>query len=413
MGENIAKSGVVTADSSVLRKARIDPKETVVRGDVPSLCDVTFPAPRSESQGSVPSLSTVGSTDGSFSSEIIHAVSPLSAAALPQFERERALPALMAERLLPLRELPSGVTIYGPDGMEPQRRLPERPVKVAILTSIRDVGVEEGVGRCWEPGRRETYLKGTIETALEAVNDDRLGDFVEIVAIITDDMGRDLRGSSYVASPNHDGTWIFPRELRNRGGELATSLTVNIPSTFRALPRLDIPGRLEEKAHFESQILAIMQQSGADILVSDHFLARIQFLIDPDFHGLLGRVLNTHPGITREDHPYSCRGKSPDEVALQHLRGERVLEDGTTIKVRPHRWAGASFHFVTPTIDAGPVLCDGELTKLSVTDTSRDISRKIYATSKEPVFIEGLRHYVVNVFPEIERAVPLRGEGSP
>jgi len=376
-------------------------------GDTPSLCDVTFPPARPGSRlGSSPLTSIA-----SFGPNGRNPDSPLFGALMPLFERPKTVYAFMAERLLPIQELPSGVTIYGPEGLSSDRRSPERPLKVAILTSIRDVGVEEGVGVCWQPGRPETYLKGTIETALEAIKDARLGDVAEIVAIITDDMGKDLRGSSYVASPDLEGSWIFPRDLRIGSGELASSLTVNIPSSFRPLPRWDIPGRLDGKADFEAKILQVMQQSGADILISDHFLARIQFLIDPDFHGLLGRVLNTHPGITRDDHPYPCRGKSPDEVALRHLRGERVLEDGTTIKIRPHSKAEASFHFVTPTIDAGPVLCDGELTELTPSDTSRDITRKVYATSKEPVFIEGLRHYAVNVFPEIERIVPLRGEG--
>jgi folate-dependent phosphoribosylglycinamide formyltransferase PurN len=282
---------------------------------------------------------------------------------------------------------------------------PPEPLKVVILTSIRDVGKEERVGTCASPRDGSSYIKGTIETALKESVGGRLADYIEVVAIITDDLPKDLRGSDYVASPDQQGTWIFPRDLRTSSGKLATSITKNIPSSFRALPLKDEVGRKAAKLEFEHRVYNTVRQSGADIILSDHFLARFDFLINPSFYPMLGRVLNTHPGITRHDHPYTTCGKETYSHMRNHARGWRLQDDGTFKRVPPHSLAGASFHLVTSGIDEGPVLCDAELTAISPNDTDEEIARKMYATSKYHVFIEGIRHYASHIHPLLE---PLR-----
>ena len=293
----------------------------------------------------------------------------------------------------------SGVTLYNLPGQEIRLTPPSRPLKVAFLTSIRDVGVCESVGKFTAYGKNRSYIKGTLETALEAVNDERLGKFAEIVAVITDDLKKDLKWSDYVADPKLSGRWITPRDARNQKGERISSITVNIPSNFRALPLNDHEARHARKLQFESEVYRVMVESGADILLSDHFLARIDFLISPKHFGLLGKVLNTHPGITRADHPYATVGKLPYDLMRLHAKGLKQLPDNTVVKVTPCDIAGASFHLVTAGIDRGPVLCDGELTKISPNDTDVEVARKLYETSKYHVFIEGLRHYASNIYP--------------
>lgn len=307
--------------------------------------------------------------------------------------------SLFKEPLAPVAQTLSGATLYGPRDKILTDVPPGRPLKIAFLTSIRDVGLEEHVGTYSEHGNPDSYVKGTIETALEAVKDDRLGDFAEIVAIITDDVSADLKRCDYVADPRHNGEWIFPREMRNKNGELATSITVNVPSTFRSLPLKDVEGRKAQKFEFESKIFKILREAGADILLSDHFLARIDYLIRPDHFRMLGRVLNTHPGIIRPDHPYTCLGKLPYDQMRLHAQGLRLMGDKSLAHVPPCDIAGATFHLITAGIDRGPVLCDAELTRISPTDSDVTVARKLYQTSKYHAFIEGVRHYASNIFP--------------
>jgi len=322
-------------------------------------------------------------------------------------ERQIAGPALSGSHLvkLPFRsDYPSsfGTRIYHiSDGLL-RDTPPSSPLKVAFLTSIRDVGKEERVGKCASPGDSSSYVKGTIETALKESSVGRLAGYIEVVSIITDDLVKDLRGSDYVASPDQSGTWIFSRDLRTSSGALASSITTNIPSSFRTLPLNDTVGRKSAKLEFENRIYEAVTQSGADIILSDHFLARFDFLINPDFYPMLGRVLNTHPGITRHDHPYKTCGKETYSHMRNHARGLRLQDDGTFEQVKPHSTAGASFHLVTSGIDEGPVLCDAELTSILPTDTDEEIAQKMYSTSKYHVFIEGMRHYASNIHPLLE-----------
>jgi hypothetical protein len=99
-------------------------------------------------------------------------------------------------------------------------------------------------------------------------------------------------------------------------------------------------------------------------------------------------------------------------MARRHLHGQHLMPNGDILSVTPYYRAGASFHFVTLEIDAGPVICDGELTELKVDDTCQEIGRRIYETSKNPVFMAGLRHYAVNIFPEVARTVRQPGDGA-
>lgn len=316
-----------------------------------------------------------------------------------QYRTSVAVESLFHQKLCPIGKTESGAVLYGPGGRELTNTPPSRPLKIAFLTSIRDVGIEEHVGKRADAGNPKSYVKGTIETALDAVKDDRLGRFAEVVAIITDDLSSDLRKGDYVADPRRGGAWIFPRYLRNSKGELATSLTVNVPSTFRALPLKDVEGRKAQKIDFETKIFKILCETGADILLSDHFLARIEYLIRPDSFGMLGRVLNTHPGIIRPDHPYPCLGKATYDHMRLHAQGLRRLTDKSVVRVPVCDLAGASFHFITAGIDRGPVLCDAELTRISPTDSDATVARKLYETSKYHAFIEGVRHYASNIFP--------------
>ena len=327
------------------------------------------------------------------------------------FESERSLSLIdprhfMSEPFRQLCRTESGVTLYHPFPhlVQTADRIPgvarlDRPLRVVFLTSIRDVGADEGVGRYCSPGDSGSFLKGTIQAVVEESVSGSLRGVVEVVGIITDDLPKDLKGSGYVASPDQDGEWIFPRDLRGPDGELVASLTRNIPSAFRELPMKDTAGRRELKFQFEQRVYEVFQSTGADVLLSDHFLARLEYLIDSRRFGLSGRVLNTHPGITRSEHPYPTCGKNPYVQMKLNALGFVLKVPGEYRRVAPHPVAGASFHFITEGIDTGPVICDAELTPISFDDRESVIVHNLYHTSKNPVCINGLRHYANTMYP--------------
>lgn len=285
----------------------------------------------------------------------------------------------------------SGTTLRGLDFMSLEMPAPTRPLRVAFLTSVRDVGKIERVGAQLknEPGRR---LIGTIEATLRALQETDLGNFIEVVGIITDDMPSDLKNSSFSPAPTGGSNWIFPRSLRNAGGELAVDLTRNVPSLFRALPQESPADRRQAKLEFEGNVFNFFKECRADVIVSDHFLCKVEYLIHPHHFGLYGRVLNTHPGITRPDSPYCCRGRLTYELAISKAKASAS-----------HFWlTGASFHVLSADIDDGPVLCDGALTRVYSSDTTRSLINRIYPTSKNRVFLSGIKHYSSNFWPLIE-----------
>jgi folate-dependent phosphoribosylglycinamide formyltransferase PurN len=306
---------------------------------------------------------------------------------------------LFASSFVPLTQTSSGATLYGPFHINVSHVRPRQPLRAIILTSIRDVGVQENVGQFERSGDPKTYTKGTLETALEACQDDRLGGFLEIVGIITDDREKDLAGTDFVAHPSTVGRWILPRDMRTSNGTLASDITFNIPSTFRSLPLSDVTGRSELKRAFEGAVFQLFEHTQADVIISDHFLARIDYLLRPDAFNLSGRVLNTHPGITRADHPYPCLGNRPYDLARLHAKGWHQSDDKKLTRVPVHTWAGATFHIVTHEIDRGPVLCDAELTPVSPNDSDISFARKMYQTSKYHAFIDGIRHYASSFYP--------------
>jgi folate-dependent phosphoribosylglycinamide formyltransferase PurN len=83
---------------------------------------------------------------------------------------------------------------------------------------------------------------------------------------------------------------------------------------------------------------------------------------------------------TWEFDPHQLRGKSPTRDAL-----DRRAHEGYDL-------AGASFHFISSELDAGPVICDGERTRVLPNDTPEMLRARNYESSKIPVMIEGLRY---------------------
>jgi folate-dependent phosphoribosylglycinamide formyltransferase PurN len=255
---------------------------------------------------------------------------------------------------------------------------------------------------------------GTIESVIEQSLPGReLDGYVELAGIVSDDMRSDFRfrrssqWSNYVADPRENGHWIFDRELALPDGSRAMDIVKNIPSDFRACSLSDKTGRAKRKFDFESAVYDFFKETEADVILSDHYMAKIEYLFDAQHFNLGGRVLNTHPGITHRDNPFRTLGNNPYVAMRDHAIG-RANRKGEYVRIEPHNMGGASFHFLTPAIDGGAVLCDAETTPVYSGEGDTTLAARLYQLSKRDVVLAGLKYYASSVFPYVRSLESLR-----
>lgn len=263
-----------------------------------------------------------------------------------------------------------------------------------ILTSVRDVGSCDRNGTMIETTEGSRYMEGAVE---RLINDTREGGslhgLLRIVGIVNDDLDDDMHGSDFPSRPAAGAPWIFPASLKDDLGNLVCGpdMTHHVPSTFRHISsRLEPERKAEAKADFERQIAGLMRQRGADLLLSDHYMARIDFLIR-EAHGLYGRVLNIHPAITVEGHPFCFRGPTPTKDAIDRARESSAVGE--------HIVTGATLHLVNPEIDAGPPISYIEGTPVLATDTPQELRFRNYQLAKLRLLSYGIRHYIEHFYP--------------
>lgn len=269
-------------------------------------------------------------------------------------------------------------------------------IRAAVITSFRDL-IVEGVGTKRMMNGREQYVKGTLEHAVEQCRHGALAHYLDIALVIHDDTERDFAklGKAFVKRPGKIDPWYFPTNLRNRAGELVTHITRNIPSDFRHVPLKDpafAQERSDRKLAFETRVRRIMELHDVNVLISDHFLCRVQYLIDQRHFDLRNKVLNTHPGISDRRHRFRTPGNTPYLDAILRARGERGAV---------HTMTGASFHVIDEDIDTGPVLFDAERTPVLPEDQWEDVCARNYPLSKNLAFTEGVAHYAHAIYPRL------------
>ncbi len=285
----------------------------------------------------------------------------------------------------------NGIHYYGDSCFTPTA--PAAPLNAVFLTSVRDTGTCDRNGSMVETEEGLCYMEGTIErTVKETREGGTLAGILRIVAVVTDDLEKDMRGSAYPIRPHPEKPWIHGHDLRNADGALmaGSETTFWIPSDFRALPRGDTDSRTERKLAFESKVAKLMEEKRADILISDHYMARIAFLMNDTFHNF-GRILNIHPAVTVEGHPHCFRGKTPTQDAIDRARsGKPTL-------------TGATLHLVDEIIDHGPPLAFIAQTPVCPSDEPQQLRYRNYQRGKLPLFIAGMRHYVERIYPHLDR----------
>ncbi len=288
--------------------------------------------------------------------------------------------------------------------------IPKEPITFGILTSIRDVGADDMNG---------ILVKGMIESINHAINDRRLGleHLVRLGGIITDDTVLDTT-HPFPKTPQTGEQWIHPLTDRNYEGELLTSNTHHIPSTFRLIPKYKTDEIAESRLEFEEEIAKVSKQMGAEFILSDHFMVRILHLIESSRYGI-GKVLNIHPGITDPKDPNRLPGPSPTQDAIDRVRGKNIEKRPYRKKrslyiprskpkvrvfktIQSHFSTGASLHVMNGKLDRGPVIADSQSTPVYSSDNPNDLRKRNYPT-KAAVLIAGIEHFVLTMLRNIDQ----------
>lgn len=119
-------------------------------------------------------------------------------------------------------------------------------------------------------------------------------------------------------------------------------------AAFHQTPYHFIPVTPETKPHAEARLLAVMRDSGADLLV----LARYMQVLSPELCAqLAGRCINIH-------HSFLPSFKGANPYAQAHARGVKII--------------GATAHYVTPDLDEGPII-EQQVTRVAHHHTARDL----------------------------------------
>jgi folate-dependent phosphoribosylglycinamide formyltransferase PurN len=275
---------------------------------------------------------------------------------------------------------------------------PQEPLKICVVTSVRDIGGDDCAGSTVEIEGRRTFVKGSLHSLLDACGRELAG-YAQVQRIIVDDIpGYRLdhekmtrAGRKYSCTPDGSGLWIVPPEYKTPQGTPIQQLVEHVPSYFRALAR-DDQRRSASKLAWEAQIANVARESGSTIILSDHCMALFGALHREHFPG---RVVNIHPAITWGRDPRNLRGASPTKEAIDRAGAPAPHSYGFT---------GSSFHFIADQADDGPVICDAERTPVDPGMSPEALRLRNYEYSKVPVLIAGLRYLACN-FEALTRPV--------
>lgn len=282
--------------------------------------------------------------------------------------------------------LPSGLTVSRYANWDLPASEPLRPLHIVFLTSVRDTGACDRNGQNLRYPDGTRYMRGVIEaTVLACRPGGMLHGLAEVGLVITDDHPTDTL-ERYSVAPQAGRQWLHPPDLRLLNGERVIDWTINVPSLFRKLPRRATAARVEAKLAFEQAVLARFKEAEGDVLISDHYMARLEHLFGDDM--LSGRVLNIHPAITARSSPYCLRGPTPTADAIQRAASQTT-------------YTGATLHFVSAEIDDGPAIAVAQGTPVHMSDRPQQLRDRNYRLAKVPLLSAGLRHYALRLFPHL------------
>ena len=258
--------------------------------------------------------------------------------------------------------------VYKTDAPKPL----ERPMRVMLATSIRDIGADDGVGRHVEFAGQKHYMKGVAESLLDLTNDGApLENTMQVVGVVTDDVqGRDFI-SDYSVTPNGQDNWILHHNYMYRGQNIH-EMVENVPSMFRKRPVKFVEERKTLKTAFEKALIQKAIDLKADVILSDHLIVKLETV-----HHTIPTV-NIHPAVTNESSPFMRRGLTPTADTLKDAKAHGQTQTGATL------------HFVNDNFDDGLILAETDNVVVGADWTPERLRYENYKNAKVAVVIKGL-----------------------
>ncbi|MBX2835015.1 MAG: hypothetical protein KTR28_08605 [Micavibrio sp.] len=264
--------------------------------------------------------------------------------------------------------------LYSPAAAQPVTQ----PLNVMIVTSIRDVGADDKVGRKVSVEGRMQYMRGICETLLDQTNTNApLSNTISIVGIVVDDVYGKDNLADYSLTPDETNSWIMNNDYSYRGENIST-LVSSIPSAFRKIPKHETELRRIAKRNFEDAVINKAKTLSADVILSDHLIVKMETI----HHNI--PTINIHPAITNPLNEFVCKGNTPTSNTLQKA------------KEKGYARTGATLHFVDDGIDTGLIIAENDFVVVSPEWTPEKLRLECYKQSKIPVVIEGLKHLASN-----------------
>jgi len=136
------------------------------------------------------------------------------------------------------------------------------------------------------------------------------------------------------------------------GGEIAAIVSNHTDmapfARWREKPFHHVPVTAAAKADAEAKLLAVMEETGAELLV----LARYMQVLSPELCArLAGRCINIH-------HSFLPSFKGAEPYTQAHARGVKII--------------GATAHYVTPDLDEGPII-EQDVSRVAHHHTPKDL----------------------------------------
>lgn len=120
------------------------------------------------------------------------------------------------------------------------------------------------------------------------------------------------------------------------------------------------PRNAAARSVWETQLAAVVAAFQPDLIVSSGFMR----VLSPAFLDQFpGRIINQHPALLPDDGGATYR--TNNGTTIPALRGAHVVADALRFGLSV---TGCTVHYVTPTVDAGPVLARSEVIMYSNDD---------------------------------------------
>lgn len=300
----------------------------------------------------------------------------------------------------------------------------EERVRIVYLTTLRELCDDEKVGsRVVDPENGTTYgrRQGNLEDLLQRLSapGSAFGRTFELAGVVFDD---DPKLVAEYKARGVPWDWSQPVPIRRPNGTTATvtldSLCHNHPSlAWRA--EKDPLTKSAMKAAYEREIVATLNHSRADLVISDSY-TRIAGPTLLAWFGTLeretahGRGINIHPAIARVDDPTRLPGVTPtrdaytrarygyiiidDKKAVDLPEGERIHVDyegqqRLAVRVPEVHETGVTVHVLAPRVDNGRVILEKKA-PLPIDGITAEGVRELNYELKREALAEALTSYV-------------------